>query len=440
MSSNEPLRIVQLTPGAGKMFCGSCLRDNALVTALRQQGHSVVMAPMYLPLTLDEDDQTAGAPVFFSGINVFLDQQSALFRKSPAWLHRLLASPLLLKWAASAAGRTRAAELGELTLSMLRGEEGRQARELDDLVRWLRLEKPQVVCLSNALLAGLARRIRAEARAPVICSLQGEDFFLDALPEPHRQAAWQVAAERAADIDLFVAPSAYFARLMGERLKIPPERMKVLPNGINLVGYEAAAPPGEKTGPPVLGYFARMCREKGVDQLAGAFIRLKKRNGLADLKLRVGGSCGPADQVVVDDLRATLAANDVLGDVEFCPNLSRAAKQDFLRSLTVFSVPTRHPEAFGLYVVEALAAGVPVVQPDHGGFPELIAATGGGRLYPAHDEEALIDALEAMLRTPEQARAMGQAGRLAVRQHFTAEAMAGAFAALCREAARNFPS
>jgi glycosyltransferase involved in cell wall biosynthesis len=143
---------------------------------------------------------------------------------------------------------------------------------------------------------------------------------------------------------------------------------------------------------------------------------------------------------VVDDLRATLAANDVLGDVEFCPNLSRAAKQDFLRSLTVFSVPTRHPEAFGLYVVEALAAGVPVVQPDHGGFPELIAATGGGRLYPAHDEEALIDALEAMLRTPEQARAMGQAGRLAVRQHFTAEAMAGAFAALCREAARNFPS
>jgi hypothetical protein len=106
------------------MFCGSCLRDNALVTALRQQGHSVVMAPMYLPLTLDEDDQTAGAPVFFSGINVFLDQQSALFRKSPAWLHRLLASPLLLKWAASAAGRTRAAELGELPLQRAAGRPG----------------------------------------------------------------------------------------------------------------------------------------------------------------------------------------------------------------------------------------------------------------------------------------------------------------------------
>jgi glycosyltransferase involved in cell wall biosynthesis len=344
----------------------------------------------------------------------------------------------LLKLAAGAAGKTRAADLGELTISMLRGEEGRQARELDELIGWLRLEKPDVVCLSNVLLAGLARRIRSEVRAPVLCSLQGEDFFLDGIAEPHRQTAWQVAAERAADVDLFVSPSAYFGRLMGDRLKIPPERIKVLVNGLNLAGYEAAAPSGAKAGPPVLGYFARMCREKGVDQLVGAFIRLKKRNGLGDLKLRVGGSCGPADQPLVDELRATLATHGFLGEAEFCPNLTRSAKLDFLRSLTVFSVPARHPEAFGLYVIEALAAGVPVVQPDHGGFPELVAATGGGRLFPAHDQEAMIDTLEAMLRTPEQARAMGQAGRLAVHQRFTVEAMAGEFARLCREAARNF--
>jgi glycosyltransferase involved in cell wall biosynthesis len=440
MSSNDALRIVQLTPGAGKMFCGSCLRDNALVSALRQMGHAVVMAPMYLPLTLDEDDQSAGAPIFFSGINVFLDQQSALFRQSPAWLHRLLAAPSLLRLAAGAAGKTRAEDLGELTISMLRGEEGNQARELDDVIRWLRLEKPDVVCLSNSLLAGLARRIRAEVRAPVICSLQGEDWFLNGLPEPHRTAAWRVAAERAADVELFIAPSRYFGQLMGQRLNIAPERIKVVCNGINLGGYEAAAPPAGKAGPAVLGYFARMCREKGLDQLIGAFVRLKKRNGLGDLKLRVGGSCGPADQVVVDQLRQTLAAHQILGDAEFCPNLSRAAKQDFLRSLTVFSVPTRHPEAFGLYVVEAWAAGLPVVQPDHGGFSELVAATGGGRLFPAGDEEALSDAIEGMLRVPEQARAMGEAGRAAVRQRFTVEAMAEEFARLCRETARNFPS
>ena len=440
MSGNDPLRIVLLTPGAGNMYCGACARDNALAASLRRLGHDVVMASMYLPMMLDEDDQTAGAPFFFSGINVFLDQQSSFFRKSPAWLHRLLASRPLMKWASGQASSTRAEDLGELTVSMLRGEQGNQARELDDLIRWLLREKPDVVCLSNVLMAGMARRIRAETRAPVICSLQGEDFFLDSLREPHRATAWRTAAERAADVDLFIPPGRYFARLMGERLKIPPERIQVVPNGINLRGYEAAAPPAAKAWPPVLGYFARMCREKGLDQLAGAFIRLKKRDGLGDLKLRVGGSCGPADQAVVDGLRDTLAANHVLGDAEFCPNLSRAAKQDFLRSLTVFSVPARHPEAFGLYILEALAAGVPVVQPDHGGFSELLADTGGGRLFPTGDQEALIAAIEALLRAPEQARAMGKTGRTAVRQRYTADIMAAKFARLCRETARNFRS
>src|SRR5580658_4025426 len=158
MPSEASLRIVQLTPGAGKMFCGACLRDNALVGALRALGHNVVMAPLYLPMTLDEDDQSAGTPLFYSGINVYLDQQSAAFRHAPDWLHRLLASPALLKLASGAAARTRAEDLGELTLSMLRGEEGNQARELDELIRWLRVEKPQIICLSNALLAGTARR------------------------------------------------------------------------------------------------------------------------------------------------------------------------------------------------------------------------------------------------------------------------------------------
>ncbi len=418
------------------MYCGACVRDNALTAALRRLGHSVVMAPLYLPLTLDEEDQSAGAPIFFSGINVFLDQRSALFRKSPHWLHRLLASPSLLRLASGAAGKTRAQDLGQLTLSMLRGEDGHQARELEDLIHWLRLEKPQIVCLSNALLVGMARRIRAELRVPVLCSLQGEDFFLDALPESDRQAAWQIASDRAADIDLFVAPSRYFAVFMAGRLKIASDRMKILVNGINLDGYYA--PSAGKTGPPVLGYFARLCREKGLDQLIGAFIRLKKRDGLADLKLRVGGSCGPADQVVVDVLRGLLAANQLLGDVEFCPNLSRVAKLDFLGSLTVFSVPARHPEAFGLYVMEALAAGVPVVQPDHGGFPELIAATGGGRMFPPGNEDALADAIEALLRAPDQARAMGEAGRQAVHQRYSVEIMAKEFAETCRQAIRNF--
>ena len=159
------------------MFCGACLRDNALVTALRQLGHAALMAPLYLPLTLDEEDQSAGTPIFFSGINVYLEQQSALFRDAPAWLHQALASPTLLKWASGAAAKTRPTDLGGMTLSMLRGEEGNQARELEELIDWLRAEKPDVVSLSNALLVGMARRIKAELRAPVLCPCKGKIGF-----------------------------------------------------------------------------------------------------------------------------------------------------------------------------------------------------------------------------------------------------------------------
>jgi glycosyltransferase involved in cell wall biosynthesis len=439
MPDASPLRIVQITPGAGRMFCGACLRDNALVAALRKLGHAATMAPLYLPLTLDEEDQSAGHPIFFSGINVYLEQQSAFFRHAPAWLHHALASTTLLQWAAGAAAKTRPKDLGGMTLSMLRGEEGNQARDLEELIDWLRAEKPDVVSLSNALLVGMARRIKAGLRVPVLCSLQGEDWFLDALPSPDRELAWQTAAERAADVDAFIAPSRYFADLMQRRLKLAPERVRVLPNGLNLDGY-AAAPGQGDVQTPVLGYFARMCREKGLETLINAFIILKKRGRVRNLKLRIGGSCGPADQVVVDELRARLQADGLLADVEFRPNLSRADKQSFMRSLSVFSVPALYGEAFGLYVIEALACGVPVVQPRHAAFPELIAATGGGLLCAPGDEPALADAIESLLLDPARARSLGEAGQKAVREQFGIETMARRMAELCREAGRKFAS
>ena len=420
------------------MYCGACLRDNALVTALRQLGHTAIMVPVYLPLTLDEDDQSAGTPIFFSGINVYLEQQSALFRHAPNWLHHALASPRLLKWAADAAAKTNPASLGPMTISMLRGEEGNQARELEELLGWLRAEKPDVASLSNALLVGMARRIKAELRVPVVCSLQGEDWFLDSLPSPGRELAWQTAAERARDVDLFISPSRYFADLMQARLKIPPERMRVLPNGLNLDGYGPAAA-SQVEQPPVLGYFARMSREKGLDTLVGAYMAIRKRGRVGSLKLRVGGSCGPAEQPLVEDLRGRLSAGGWLGDVEFHPNLSRSEKLNFLRSLTVFSVPAGYGEAFGLYVIEALASGVPVVQPRHGAFPELVETNGGGVVCEM-GEEPLALAIESLLLDLPRARALGQAGLKAARENHGVETMARRMAELCHEAKRNFPS
>ena len=429
------MNIIQLTPGAGAMFCGNCFRDNALVAVLRKMGHEVTMVPLYLPLTLDEADQSSGTPIFFSGINVYLEQKSAFFRQAPDWIRNVLASRPLLRWAAGRAAKTRAIDLGDLTLSMLRGEEGKQVRELDDLIDWLlkTQPRPDVICL------GMARRLKSKLGAPLVCALQGEDSFLDALPASHRAACWQAVAERAAEVDAFIAPSRYFANLMSERLGLPAASVRVVYNGIELAGYggesritndeqgrsfSSSAP--THPSPPKVGFFARMCREKGLDTLVEAFILLRKRGRVKDLELRIGGSCGPADEPFVNSLRERLTANGLMSAVEFHRNLDRAAKLALLRSLTVFSVPALYGEAFGLYLIEAMAAGVPVVQPRAAAFPELIEATGGGVLCAPNDPQALADGIESLLVDPSRARALGQAGARAVSESFSAESMARA--------------
>ncbi|MFA6546155.1 MAG: glycosyltransferase family 4 protein [Limisphaerales bacterium] len=445
------MNLVQITPGAGGMYCGNCFRDNALVAALRRQGHDVLMVPLYLPMTLDEESQAAGTPTFFGGINVYLQQQSAFFRRAPNWLHSLLDSPALLKLAAGRAAKTRAADVGELTLSMLRGEEGHQARELDELLAWLKTQpRPDIVMLSNAMLAGLARRLKAELGCRIICNLQGEDAFLDAMPSPHREQVWALLAERCRDCDLFIAPSRYFGDTMAKRLSLPADKVKVVFNGISLEGYgsnqcsvfsnqsEAARATNASAlntehcslnTAPTLGYFARMCREKGLDLLVEAFIELKHRNAVPNLKLKIGGGCGPGDEPFVAQLKEHLRRAGCLGDVEFHPNLTRGQKVGFLQSLTVFSVPALYGEGFGLYLIEAMAAGVPVVQPRHAAFPELIEATGGGIIAEAN-AAALAAAIEALLLDSARLRTLGESARRSVAEHFTVDRMAGELAKL----------
>jgi glycosyltransferase involved in cell wall biosynthesis len=417
------MHLVQITPGTGGMYCGNCFRDNALVAEWRRLGHDTLMVPLYLPLTLDETNQAGDVPVFFGGINVFLQQQSALFRRAPDWLRRWLDSPTLLRWAAGRAAKTRAADVGELTLSMLRGEEGNQARELEHLVTWLRSQKaPDIICLSNALLIGLARQLKQQLGSRIVCNLQGEDSFLDSMPSPHRERAWQTLAQRAADVDMFIAPSRYFADLMTTRLGLQPDRVRVVHNGISLDGFHTPQP--ARPGTPTLGYFARMCPEKGLDTLVDAFLLLKQKHPGRPLKLRVGGGCGPADRPFVQHLQQKLRDAGFLPDAEFLPNLDRLDKLAFLHSLSVFSVPATYGEAFGLYLIEALAAGIPVVQPRAAAFPEVIHATGGGLLCEPNNPASLADAIGSLLDDPDRAHALGNAGRQVVHSDFSAARMA----------------
>ena len=404
------------------MYCGGCFRDNALVAALRGLGHDTLMLPLYLPLTLDEADQSAGTPIFFSGVNVYLEQKLPWFRRAPQWLHRALASPKLLGLLGGLAGRTRAEDVGELTVSMLRGEEGNQAREVDELVAWLKVHhRCDLISLSNVLLVGMARRLKAELRVPVVCMLQGEDTFLDALPSAQRAEAWQVVSERARDIDLFIAPSRYFADLMARRMNLDPDRIRVVHNGINTDGYDSK--PKTQPQKPILGYFARMCEIKGLALAVDVFIDLKQRGRVPHLQFHVGGGCGPGDQSFVAQQKSKLERAGFLADTKFFPNVTREEKISFLQSLDVFCTPALYGEAFGLYLLEALAAGVPVVQPRHAAFPELVEATGGG-VIAEPNARALADAIESLLLNPERARALGEAGRQSVREQFNMNRMA----------------
>ena len=421
------MNIVQITPGAGGMYCGNCFRDNALVAQLRRMGHHALMVPMYLPLTLDEADQSEGTPLFFSVLNVYLAQKFNCFKIAPNWLRRMFTTGWLLNRLGNFAGKTRGADVGDLMLSMMRGESGHQARELEQLIAWLREhEQPDVVCLSNALIAGLAKRLRAELGVPVVCLLEGEDAFLDSLPSPQREQTWAELRERVTDIDLFIAPTRYYADTMAQRAGIPAAKLEHINNGINLDGFEPSSLPDD---PPVLGYFARMCPEKGLDSLIDAFVRLKQTGPVPALKLAVGGGCQPGDRAYVEKQKGRLRDAGLLGEATFLPNLDRDAKLAFYRGLTVLSVPALYGESFGLYVVEAMASGVPVVAPDDASFPELIEQNQAGTLCAKGDPQALADAIGQLLLDREHLAKCAAAGRQAAVQTFNIERMAGAFVA-----------
>jgi glycosyltransferase involved in cell wall biosynthesis len=434
------MKIVLLTPGTGSYHCGVCMRDNALARELHRQGHDALMLPMYLPLTLDEDAASPGTPIFFGGISTYLREKVPWLRHMPRWLDRLLSQRALLRLVAGkAAARTGGPDVAQLTLSMLRGEHGNQAMEIEELIAWLREHaRPDAVWLSTALQAGLARRLKAELGVPVLGFLQGEDAFIDGLGGPWSERVWSLLGERMRDADRWIAPSQYFADLMAKRMGWSAaereQRVQVVPNGISLDGYsEAPVHP-----PHVIGYLARFIPGKGLGLLVDAFIQLKKSGRFPQLKLRCAGSMTEYDERYVQTLQARLRDAGCEADTEWRPNVSREDKIAFLEALTVFSVPATYGEAFGLYVIEALAAGVPVVLPNVAAFPELVESTGGGRLFDLGTNETenaqrLAAALKALLAVPGEARTLGANGRAAVQREYTIVRLAGRLAAMTRE-------
>jgi glycosyltransferase involved in cell wall biosynthesis len=425
------MKITYIAAGAGGMICGNCLRDTTLTAALAQLGHDVEVIPTYTPIRTDESVDTSHR-VFYGGINVYLQQKLAIFRHTPAAIDWLFDRPALLRWVSRFAVKTEPQDLGEITVSVLEGAHGHQSKELAKLIAWLSEHRPEVVHLTNSMLAALAPAVKSEIGVPVVCSLQGEDYFLSHLPERYQQRAFAALKEVARSIDRFVAPCRDHAAAMAPLLGVSEGEIRIVRPGLNLHGFEERTPrnPGEF----VIGYLARVSPEKGLHQLAEAFQRIRQKRGdQPRCKLRVAGWLGPEHAAYLEQVRQTLDRAGLGADFEYLGNIGRAEKLQFLRSLDVLSVPVSYRAPKGAYVLEAWAAGVPVVEPRIGVFPELLTDTGGGLLYEPENTAGLAAALERLIDHPAEAGEMGLRGRHAVYERFHSKRLAEETVALYRE-------
>ena len=404
------------------MYCGSCLRDNALATELISRGHDVTLLPVYTP-TLTDEPNVSGGKVFFGGISVYLEQYVAFFRKSPRWLDRLWDSTPMLQLASRRSISTSPKMLGEMTVSMLKAENGFQQKEILKLTEWVRHETPpDVVSLPYTLLIGLAKPIKEALNRPICCTLQGEDLFLEGLHEPYRTEAKELIRANVKYVDAFIAVSEYYAEFMPGYLGIPREKIRVVPLGINLQGYEMREREPEQ--PFTVGFFARIAPEKGLHVLAEAYRILRKSAHMPNARLEVAGYMAPEHKGYLSGIEREMKQAGLAEEFHYRGVLDRQQKIAFLRKLDVLSVPATYDEPKGMFLLEAMACGVPLVQPRRGAFTEIIEKTGAGLLVEPDDSENLAEGILRLFKDPALAETLGQNGFQKVREYYGVARMA----------------
>jgi len=415
------MKIAHITAGAGGMYCGSCLRDNTLASALMDAGQEVLLIPTYTPTRTDERNVSLNR-VFLGGINVYLQQHFELFRRTPWFLDRLLDFTPLLRLTTRWGIGVDPAHLGKLTVSMLHGTGGFQRKEILRLVRFLAEEGSiEIINIPNSLLISLAPAIKAEMRVPICCTLQGEDLFLDGLGEPYRSESLGLIRAHAAHVDAFIAVSSYGAHAMVEYLGIERSRIHAVPLGISFDGYRRRNDADSE--PFTIGYLARVAPEKGLHLLCEAYRRLRSRPGLPSSRLWAAGYLAPKHRSYLAHIRKNLDSWGLAGHFDYHGELDRRGKLAFLQNLSVLSVPGPLADPKGLFLLEAMASGVPVLQPRCGAFTEIVETTGGGILVEPDNPDALAEAIMDLWRDPDRRRKLGSSGYEGVRAHYSSSRM-----------------
>ena len=404
------------------MYCGSCLRDNAMATELMKRGHDVLLLPVYTP-TLTDEPNVSNDHVVLGGISAYLEQYVPLFRKTPRWLDRLWDSKTALNLATRRSLSTNPKTLGEMTVSVLKGEGGFQRKEIDKFIDWVKDEAPpDVVNLPYTLLLGLAQPLKQALNAPILCTLQGEDLFLDNLHEPYRSQSLDLIRDHLPHVDQFLSVSEYYADFMPGYLGIPREKIRVVPIGINPEGFELRNT--DRGTPFTVGFFGRIAPEKGLHVLAEAYRIMRQSGELPDARLEAAGYMAPDCKPYLEEIQKHLQDAGLGSEFHYRGAVERADKIAFLRSLDVMSMPATYDEPKGVSLLEAMACGVPLVQPRRGSFTEIVEKTGGGLLVQPDDPQSLAEGILRIARDPNLAHDLSANAFRGVREHYTAAHMA----------------
>jgi glycosyltransferase involved in cell wall biosynthesis len=409
------MKLVYFTAGAAGMYCGSCMLDNALAKAMIRQGDDCLLVPLYTPIRTDEEDVSA-QKVFFGGVNVFLQQKFPLARYLPSWMDSFLNQPWIIRKLTANTGKTSPKLLGSLAVSMLRGIDGYQRKEVIRLCDWLAHEDhADAIVLTNLLIGGCIPELRRRLKVPIYVILQGDDIFLDSLLAHDREQVIQAMKKLVPQIEGFVVYSRDYGNRMASLFDIPFSRINVVPLGIDLKEFQpefqkTTDNPIERNDKSIqrtatddhrrfrIGYFARMSPEKGLHLLVDAFIDLTKRLGNDRFELSLAGWLGPQHETFWNEQKSKLCQAGLDGNWSYAGSIDRQEKVEFLRQLDLFCVPTTYAEPKGLFVLEAVAAGVPYLQPNHGAFPEMHERLQSGWLFEANNPNDLLKHLVTAVR------------------------------------------
>jgi len=404
------------------MYCGSCLRDNSMATELIARGHDVMLLPVYTPTFTDEPN-VSNDHVVLGGISAYLEQYVPLFRKTPRWLDRLWDSKTVLSLASRRSLSTNPKMLGEMTVSVLKGEDGFQRKEIDKFVDWVKDHAPpDVVNLPYTLLLGLAVPLKQALNAPILCTLQGEDLFLDGLQEPYRTESLKLIRDHLQHVDQFLSVSEYYADFMPGYLGIPREKISVVPLGINPQGFELRE--RNRSAPFTIGFLGRIAPEKGLHVLAEAYRSLRQSGALPSARLEAAGYMAADCKPYLEEIQKRLHGAGLGDEFHYRGVIDRADKIAFLRGLDVMSLPATYDEPKGVSLLEAMACGVPIVQPRRGAFTEIVENTGGGVLVQPDDPQSLADGILQIFNDKDRAEDLSANGFRGVREHYTAAHMA----------------